>query len=183
MTIIYSNSGDDDCLVLQRVWRNIPNVKLIEITDESKDWEDSVDNAISEETDTLLFLGHGTTHGLLFPNFNMDEYILHENNVNLIKAKNVICCWCYASTFCEKHHLKAFATSMFISNVHEAYDNGCYGFSQDDINKNGEKFYDEINYLLRNHIDLKDWIMRLGAHMDIENHLDVFNRQGLVLCD
>lgn len=61
MTIIYSNAQDDDCLLLQRVWKDIPNVTLIEITPQSENWEDVVDNAISNEDDTLLFLGHGTT--------------------------------------------------------------------------------------------------------------------------
>lgn len=46
MTIIYSNRQDDDCLVLQRVWSNLPNANVIEITPQSIDWEDVVDNAI-----------------------------------------------------------------------------------------------------------------------------------------
>lgn len=179
MTIIYSNRQDDDCMVLQRVWRNIPNANIVEITSQSVDWEDAVDNAISNENDTLLLLGHGTTQGLLFPNFDTGEYIIHENNVNLIHARNVICCWCYASSFCNTHHLHSFSTSMFISNVNEAYDNGYYDYSQEQINSNGIRFYDEINNFLINNVPLGEWVMRLGAHMDIENGIDVFNRQYL----
>lgn len=179
MTIIYSNAQDDDCLVLQRVWRDIPNVNLIEITPQSENWEDVVDNAISNEDDTLLFLGHGTTQGLLFPNFDRGEYILHENNVNLIRAHRVICCWCYASSFCITHNLHSFSTSMFISNVNEAYDNGYYDYDQSEINSNSIRFFDEINHFLTNNIPLDEWVMRLGAHMDIENGIDVFNRQCL----
>ena len=134
MTIIYSNMQDDDCLVLQRIWQNIPNANIVEITPQSENWEDEVDNAISNEDDMLLFLGHGTSNGLLFPNFYSGEYIIHENNVNLIHARNIICCWCYASSFCETQNLHAFATSMFISNVNEAYDNGFYDYSQEQIN-------------------------------------------------
>lgn len=180
MTIIYSNRQDDDCLVLQRVWRNFPNANVIEITQQSIDWEDAVDNAISNEDDTLLFLGHGTTLGLLFPNFDTGEYMLHENNVNLIHARNVICCWCYASSFCNAHRLHSFSTSMFISNVDEAYDNGYYDYSQEQINSNAARFYDEINNFLQNNVPLSEWVMRLGAHMDIENGIDVFNRHGLI---
>jgi hypothetical protein len=69
---------------------------------------------------------------------------------------------------------------MFISNVGEAYDNGYYGYSQSDINSVGVRFYGEINSLLRDRVPLSDWVMRLGAHMDIENGIDVFNRQGLL---
>ena len=68
---------------------------------------------------------------------------------------------------------------MFVSNVNEAYDNGYYDFSQEQINSVGIRFYDEINNFLINNVPLDDWVMRLGAHMDIENGIDVFNRQGL----
>lgn len=179
MTVIYSNMRDEDCLVLQRAWRKIPNVNLIEITPESTDWEDMVDDAVSRESDTLLFLGHGTEHGLLFPDFSRGEYILHENNVGLIHARNVVCCWCYASSFCAMHDLRAFATSMFISNVGEAFDNCIYGYCQEQINSCGIVFFDEINGLLRHGVPLCEWVMRLGAHADVENAIDMFNRQGL----
>ena len=180
MTIIYSNAQDDDCLVIQRAWKGLQNVNLVEITPQSKDWEDMVDDAISKEDDTILFLGHGTSKGLLFPDFYRGEYILHENNVNLIHAKNVICCWCYASSFCMTHNLHSFSTSMFISNVNEAYDNCITNYDQDEINANGMRFYSEINDLILNDVPLDEWIMRLGAHMDIENAIDTFNRQGLM---
>ena len=68
---------------------------------------------------------------------------------------------------------------MFISNVNEAFDNGYYDYSQEQINQNGIRFYDEINHYLLNNIPLNEWVMRLGAHMDIENAIDVFNRQCL----
>ena len=124
--------------------------------------------------------GHGTPYGLLFPNMYRGEYIIHENNVHLIKAKKVICSWCYASSFCMKFDsLHCFATSMFISNVNEAYDNGIYDYTQDQINKNAECFDTEMNWLLKNNIPLDEWVMRLGAHMDIDNAIDVFNRQCL----
>jgi hypothetical protein len=180
MTIIYSNSQDDDCLVLRQVWDGLPDVNLIEITSGMDDWGDMVDDAISKGGDLLLFLGHGTTQGLLYPDFDSGAYILHENNVNLIHARDVVCCWCYASSFCSSHGLHSFSTSMFISNVGEAYDNGYYGYSQSDINSVGVRFYGEINSLLRDRVPLSDWVMRLGAHMDIENGIDVFNRQGLL---
>ena len=68
---------------------------------------------------------------------------------------------------------------MFISNVNEAYDNGIYDYTQDQINRNAERFDTEMNWLLKNNIPLDEWVMRLGAHLDIENAIDVFNRQCL----
>lgn len=181
MTIIYSNLLDDDCIVLREIWEGFNNVKVKEIVPTSKDYENKIDNAIFNEKDTLICCGHGTSYGLLFPDFNRGEYIIHENNVNLINAKNVIFSWCYASNFAINHPnvTNCFATSMFISNEHEAIDNGIYDYSQDQINANGLRFYQEINYLLKNDIPLNEWVMRLGAHADIENAIDMFNRQIL----
>ena len=179
MTIIYSNWNDEDCRCLQRVWQCISDVNVIEITSDMNDWDDVVDEAISNESDTLIFLGHGSTRGLFAPDYNYGLYILHENNVHLIHARNVICCWCYASTFVKNHNLNAFATSMFISNVNEASDNGITNYTQDQINDNSIRFYDEINYLIRENIPLSEWVMMLGDHMDIDNEIDVFNRQRL----
>lgn len=180
MTIIYSNYLDDDCQTLKEIWKGFDNVNIIEVLPSSTDYEDIVDNAILNETDTLIICGHGTSNGLLFPDIYKGEYIIHENNVYLIKAKRVICTWCYASSFCMKFNsLHCFATSMFISNVDEAYDNGIYGYTQEQINSNSKRFFIEINDLLKNNIPIDEYVMRLGAHMDIENDIDVFNRQCL----
>lgn len=179
MTIIYSNRLDDDCQVLRDIWRNIPDANVIEITPDLTDWEDTVDNAIAHEDDTLILVGHGSPHGLYYPYYETGEYIIHENNVNLIHARRVVCCWCYASDFVNRYNLHAFATSMFISNVNEAYNNCITGYDQDTINSTGHHFYQELNELIRNDVPMDEWIMRLGAHMDVENAIDMFNRQGL----
>jgi hypothetical protein len=179
ITVIYSNAGDIDCHCLSRIWEGIDNVRVIEITPSSRDWEDEVDSAIAAEEDTIIFAGHGSSYGLLFPDLYSGEYLLHENNVGLIRARNVICIFCYASSFCERVGLHAFATSMFISNDREAVDNGIYGYDQDSINSVGIRFHSEVNSLLRESVSIDEWVMRLGAHMDTDNAVDVFNRQCL----
>ena len=153
MTIIYSNFLDDDCRILQRIWNGFDNVNVIEITPSSENYEDDIDEAISNEEDTLIICGHGTGNGLLFPNIYRGEYLIHENNIPLIKAKKVICCWCYAATFVMNNNMEnTFATSMFISNEMEAADNGILCCTQEEINKNSERFFNEVNYLIRNNI-------------------------------
>ena len=179
MTVIYSNVQDDDCTLLSNIWRGIDNVNVVEILPTSTDWENTVNEAIANEDDTIIFAGHGTSYGLLFPDLSRDEYILHEMNVNLIHAKNVICIFCYASDFCQRTNLHAFASSMFITNEHEAYNNGIYNYTQEQINDNSIRFHQEVNHLLKENVSLDEWVMRLGAHMDSENAIDVFNRQGL----
>jgi len=181
MTVIYSNYLDDDCRILQEIWKGFDNVNIIEITPSSENYEDLIDEAIAKETDTLICCGHGTSDGLLFPDMLAGEYLIHENNVHLIKAKRVIFSWCYAAEFAIKFpELHCFATSMFISNEKEAVYNSIFGYDQEQINSNSIRFMQEINSLLKEHVPLDEWIIRLGAHMDIENAVDVFNRQCLL---
>lgn len=179
MTVIFANMGDDDCRVLQEMWQGLAVDTFIEINKDSVDWEDSVDEAIAAETDTLIMAGHGTSQGLLFPDFNRGEYIIHMGNVHLIKAKNVICSWCHASSFCANHNLHSFSTSMFISNVNEAYDNYIYDYSQEQINRSCSRFQQNVNELLQNKVPLDQWVMILGAKLDVDDYVDVFNRHGL----
>ena len=40
-------------------------------------------------------------------------------------------------------------------------------------------FYANLNQLLIDKIPLDQWVMFLGAKIDIENEIDIFNRQGL----
>lgn len=68
---------------------------------------------------------------------------------------------------------------MYISNVMEAYNNSIYNYLQKDIDSNNIRFYSNINQLLTDKISLDQWVMILGAKMDSENDIDVFNRQGL----
>jgi hypothetical protein len=179
MTVIFANRQDIDCETLPKIWEGQPNINLIEITPQSVDWEDKVDEALANEEDTLIFAGHGTEDGLLFPDFDKGMYILHENNVHLIKAKNVICVWCYAANFCETHNLHAFATSMFISNANEAYDYSIYGYSDEQIRDNSKRFDCELGDLLDSKVPLNEWCERLTASMDADNAVDMFNREGL----
>lgn len=166
--------------MLQQAWKNIQHTNIIEILPSTDDYEDIVDSAIANEKDTLIFLGHGTTKGLLFPDLYRGAYLIHENNVELVEAKNIICAWCYASSFVQDNGLhNCFATSMFISNEKEAYENLFKDYGQDYINSTSRQFYAEVNELLRNGTPLDQWVMILGARMDIENPVDCFNRQGL----
>ena len=86
MTVIYSNFGDMDTQLLQLIWEGLNPDRIIEITHDTEDYEDIVDEALMIENDTLIMCGHGTTQGLLHPNLNSGQYIIHENNVHLIHA-------------------------------------------------------------------------------------------------
>jgi len=181
MTVIYSNFGDIDTSFAPLLWSNIPNVNMIEITPDMIDtYEDIVNNAISIEDDTLIMYGHGTSYGLLFPDLNSGTYLVHDENVHLIHARQVICIWCYASGFAARHpELHGFFSSMFISNINEAHTNNIGNTSENQINQSNELFLRRAHDLLINNVPLNEWVINLGARMDIDNEVEVFNYQGL----
>ena len=176
MTVIYSNFGDQDTLLLQQIWANL-DCTVIEITHDMDDFEEIVDNAIANESDTLIMCGHGTAQGLLHPNLHSGQYIIHENNVHLIHAQNVIASWCYAAEFAEVHHLHGFFTGMFISNESEAEQHGIT-FAQsdyDDINIDithyGTYFSVMVHSFLESNTPLCEWLSILNN--DGINHSNI----------
>lgn len=68
---------------------------------------------------------------------------------------------------------------MNIDEAETSVNNAIYVYTQNDIDLNGIRFYANINQLLIDKIPLDQWVMILGAKMNIENEIDVFNRQGL----
>lgn len=179
MTVIYSNFGDIDTRVLPGIWKNIPNVNVVEITRKDEDFEERVNTAVSQETETILMCGHGTTQGLLHPDLQSGQYIIHEENCSLIHAKNVIGFWCYASDFAKVHKLDGFYTSMYISNLYEAYQNGFPTAKENEIDVSIKLFVERLNGLLRASIPMDEWIQRLQVHMDPESEIESFNYLGL----
>ena len=177
-TVIYSNAGDPDTLALQRIWEGLEDVHVVEITPDSKYYELEVDNAIENEDDTLIFAGHGTSRGLLFPDFSKEEYILHFFNARLVHAKRVICVWCYASEFCKEHFINCFSTGMFISNINEAVDN-CIIATDKEIQACEESFCTELNELIRSDIDINDWADVIYYRSTNWSALEGFNYGGL----
>ena len=175
MTIIFANAQDEDCSRLPLIWRNIAFDRLIEIRPNSVNWEDEVNNALMNENDTLILVGHGTDNGLLFPNFYSGEYIIHENNIDLVHAKNVICVWCYAHEFCTKHNLNWFATSMVISNYVESLINHIVATDKE-IKSANISLWNDLNYLISNNIDIMLFGNYLISHVDRSNSVDIFNR-------
>lgn len=147
VTIIFSDAQDHDCELILRKLKGIPELfirRFIHITPDNDVDEEDINYAISEETDTLLLIGHGTWNGLLAPKRN-GEYIIHQFNADLIAANHVVCIWCYAVDFARKYIKNAAiaATGMFISNPDEAYDNGITA-TVSEIDAACNKFYARI---------------------------------------
>ncbi len=180
MTVIFSNAGDEDCELLRNLWKDIDNVNIIEVK-----WESFVDEkiervnaAISQEEDFLIFCGHGSPRGLFGP--VRGGLLLSDENMHLIKARQVIFLWCYAADFCQPNHLHGLSSSMFISNTDEAYYNGINGYSQEEINETNVNTYNLMNKLIRKGIPLCEWCDPMMNSLDQTNAIDAFNRGGLI---
>lgn len=118
VTIIWCDWGDADTALLQEIWKNLPasvSVQLVHLTKWDDVSEKMAELAIKDESDTLLFCGHGTEHGLLAPR-RLTEYVIHQENVGLIKAETVIGLTCYCKEFAKSVGLHGLFSGMFISN-------------------------------------------------------------------
>ena len=65
VTVIFSDAGDADCSCLPLMWKDLPDVKVLQLTDHSNYTKDDILKAIEAEDDTLIMCGHGTPYGLL----------------------------------------------------------------------------------------------------------------------
>lgn len=181
ITIIFSNAGDTDSESLRTLWQglNVPST-IVEIKREDSQYEQKVNEAIAAESDTLILCGHGSPSGLLHPSFC--GYLIHRNNFSLIHARRLICIWCYASIFGQAYSLNGFYSTMFISNINEAHDNGCYETSSESIIRSNKTCYQRIKNLIEEDIiPMKEWPELLIEQSNPNDEIDVFNYNGLTI--
>lgn len=179
-TVIFSNMGDTDTAVLKNLWNGMPDINIVEIGKFTKNARKLVDEAIAQETDTLIMCGHGTPEGLINPNFtDFDRYLVDRNNKNLIKAKTIVGIWCHAKQFAERYGVRGFWSSMFISNMMEARINWIFDTDDKTITHNEIMFCLFMNYLIRNKVDQEKWIDVLRQSADMNDPVVKFNYDGL----
>ena len=182
MTVVYSNLGDIDCKILQTLWKGVKGVKVLEIKyGEINDGiEEEVEKVMSEEEDTIIFAGHGTSFGFPLPILDDFHYVLYSSNSDMIKAKRIICFWCRASIFCWNNELGgSFSTSMYISNTEEAKHEGLGEYSQRSINRVHGRFCRDLRELILGNKPMEEWVPILQSKVDPNNEVDKFNRGGL----
>lgn len=178
-TVIFSNMGDTDTAVLRYIWMGMPKAKVVEITCDTVNAKQLVNEAIEQEHDTLIMCGHGTPCGLLNPGFNGGAYLIDQSNYRKIKCNRIIAVWCHAKDFAETYGVKGFWSSMFISNSGEASMNGIKSVSDKSITEQEILFCIRLNELIKNYIPMKTWIDKLKAQADYDNEVVQFNYEGL----
>lgn len=179
ITVIWCDWGDNDTFILDLMWKNLPeNVKVnvVHITEWNSVMEKAVELAIKNETDTLLFCGHGTEYGLLAPK-RFGIYVLHEENVFQIKANNVIGISCHCSEFAKLTGLHGFFSSMFISNVDEA-EYYSVNATVEQVTRSNLDFFRLINRMLSGEIDNHECISMM-EELGKDNPVSKFNAEGM----
>ena len=182
MTVIYCNCGDKDTSLLREIWNGVDGAKVVEVNAKNeKDVASRIDQIVSEENDMLILCGHGTSFGLLSPTFSSN--IFNKNTLDKVKAKNVVGIWCHASEFAKLNNAKGFYSSMFISNIYEAYANNCFNTKSDEINKATTRFCKRVNKLIKENVPIEVWGCILKAQCDCANEVELFNYKGLMFFD
>lgn len=184
MTVIYANCGDTDTSLLPILWEGFDNVNLVELRGglshrAERNYEERVNEAIAAEDDTLIICGHGTSYGLLHPDIWRGEYLIHEDNYQLIHARNVICIWCHASEFAERVGMNGFFTSMFISNINEARVYNVNENSPQNIINSNISFYQRVNRLLMECVPLEEWVGYFNSITNNSDNVETYNNNGL----
>lgn len=89
-------------------------------------------------------------------------FIIDADNVHLLRDREVIGIWCYASEFAAKHNLRGFFTYMFVSNPTEANFLGFQGHTTEEVNEQNISFCNQINNLIREGVEPQDFIDNLN---------------------
>lgn len=127
--------------------------------------------------ETVLILGHGDGRGLW--NADGNGYLLGSDDVYLLRGRKVIGIWCYASEFADRYGLHGFFTSMFISNLGEACENGFYNTEEVEITRELYLFCMRVHELLRTETPLEDWVSYLQDRANICVSFVRFNYEAL----
>lgn len=99
--------------------------------------------ALMPKYDRIIMLGHGCPDGLI----GTAGLVVTREHVEVMRGKDLVCIWCNADRFMEKHKLKGFYSGMFISEVGEAncYDQEC---TQSSVHHSNELFADALGYAI-----------------------------------
>lgn len=124
--------------------------------------------------DRIIFLGHGTEHGLL----GFNRCIVDSALVYLLRDKINVYIWCNADKFVKKYNLKGFYSGMIISEYDEA-EYCLVEANYNDINLSNKLFAEA----LASNIDVLD--MRDGFHKiyDGDSSIIDYNKKNIYYRD
>ena len=176
MIAVFVNSMADTA-TFAPLFKDIEGISLYNPTREE------LEKVLAENpTETFMCLGHGSPRGLF--SADMHGFLLDKDNVHLLKGRDVIGIWCYASDFARLNNLRGFFTYMFISNAQEVF---CHRFgtqTNEFVFEQNQHFASKVNELIRNETPMKDWVEILYESADrIDVDFVKFNYSNLAYFD
>ena len=114
--MIVVHPKDPSTGMLRSIYEGLPDVRLFD----SYLQRDEILSAIaaSPKDEPILLLGHGCPSGLLDMRYGL---VLDDDDAPILRDRpNLVCIWCYASTYGLIHGLAGFFSGMFISEPEEA---------------------------------------------------------------
>lgn len=117
--MIVLHSTDPSTAFLKAVYEWDSDAKVFTSYRQHDEYIEAIRNAPMDEM--IVFLGHGTSIGLLDTSESIGDYMIDDNDAWVLKGRqNVIGIWCFASDYARYNKLQGFYTGMFISEMKEA---------------------------------------------------------------
>ena len=136
---------------------------------------------IENPTETFMCLGHGSSRGLF--SADMHGFLLDRDNVHLLKDRDVIGIWCYASDFARRNNLRGFFTYMFISNAQECSYHRCGNYYNEVVYEQNRIFAEKVRGLIAENKPMEEWVDYLYESCDSSLDFVDFNYSNLAYFD
>lgn len=136
---------------------------------------------IENPTETFMCLGHGSPRGLF--SADMHGFLLDRDNVHLLKDRDVIGIWCYASDFARLNNLRGFFTYMFISNAQECSYHRCGNYYNEVVYEQNRIFAEKVRGLIAENKPMEEWVDYLYESCDSSLDFVNFNYSNLAYFD
>ena len=165
-----------DTDVFRKIYENIHNINVRILYNPS---QDVVRHELHDYTyRRIVLIGHGDINGLY--NSDWSGYTIDSSFVSLLRGRNVVGIWCYATEFARRYSLSGFFTSMFISNADEAIELGFDNSLGGDIEYLNTIFCAHVCHYLSNDIPLEEWYDRLmGSNETNIYFISKFNYEAM----
>ena len=142
---------------------------------------EEVEKVLTENpNEKVMMLGHGSSYGLF--SFDWKGDVIDRRNAHLLKDRECIGIWCYASDFARKEGLKGYFTSMFISNEGESQ-TFRHNATEKEVFDEVAIFAERVNTLIKNETPLDEWVGILQGQADYTKSFVKFNYSAMEYLD
>ena len=175
MIAVFVNSMADTA-TFAPLFKDIEGISLYNPTREE------LEKVLAENpTETFMCLGHGSPRGLF--SADMHGFLLDRDNVHLLKDRDVIGIWCYASDFARLNNLRGFFTYMFISNAQECSYHRCGNYYNEVVYEQNRIFAEKVRGLIAENKPMEEWADYLYESCDSSLDFVDFNYSNLAYFD